>query len=289
MITLIFATKVTFLYSQIDFQGNPYDPFDNINCNSYVASDFINVQGLEDKYEGYLYDQNSTFIHALYFCDREYFTFSESNIAWLKTYLQSNYDGAELLAGNELYTMNCYGYAWHLIEGGGFINLGISMVPVDTPPFYNHLNQYIVGSYIHETSNSTFPNAIKVMYPENTDHAAITTTESNIFISKWSAGGPLVKHSWDEHPYDQCSLNDLQFYAPGKNYSLTKEINNISFLAGTYLFGKKFSLSNVKIGFYIPEYVTNPDWFTIEATEEVIINGPFEVTLGSSFEINVNQ
>ncbi|MFH1864347.1 MAG: C25 family cysteine peptidase, partial [Candidatus Eisenbacteria bacterium] len=47
--------------------------------------------------------------------------------------------------------------------------------------------------------------AAKVNYPDVSNHSATTTDLSGCFISKWGAY-PLVRHPWDECPYDSSEL-----------------------------------------------------------------------------------
>jgi hypothetical protein len=75
---------------------------------------------------------------------------------------------------------NCHGYAWHKKEGGNNVwinNLGYEL---------NNLNMYWNdGSYsVYSYSNQTHTDNLKVFYG-NADHTAITTSNPNIFISKW--------------------------------------------------------------------------------------------------------
>ncbi len=305
-IIFLFFTSGT-LKSQFNFDGVLKHPYSAIDCQQYAQNDYISLEGLADMYSGNEYPSYNTYVYYDYVCENQLIDFmTQSTIAFVQNQLDTNYNGAQLMAGNSFDGMNCFGYAWHAIESGDYVILGIDPAGQNPSAMYEYINQNIIGYYMTEISNpNSFPSAIKVMYPQNVAHAAITTRQSDVFISKWDSG-LLVKHEWDENKYFKqgftCSYQELKFYAPGTGYGFTKEIKDKTFIAGTYLFSKKIEISNVKLDLNDSYYWLTPeqieelapedrcsDWMTFDATQEISITGEFEATKNSAFIMTVSQ
>jgi hypothetical protein len=75
-------------------------------------------------------------------------------------------------------TYNCHAYAWHMVEGGGPVWMGWNLNPTSI--------YWTDGSYVEVNSTQ----GTKVSYASD-NHSAITTSDNNVFISKWGAW-PLV-------------------------------------------------------------------------------------------------
>lgn len=93
-------------------------------------------------------------------------------------------------------TYNCHGYAWHMTEGGDARWIGNGSTA--------HEDIYMSeddGSYVEVLAGA---NPRKVSYASD-DHSAVTTDQSNWFISKWGQG-PLMRHAYNDCPYSSASL-----------------------------------------------------------------------------------
>jgi hypothetical protein len=108
-------------------------------------------------------------------------------------YAQSQYPNATIV-DNASSTYNCHGYAWHSSNGG-------TRYWINTPGDDTYWND---GSYVQLSSPAPAPLATKVSYSSD-DHSAITTTTSNIFISKWGQW-PLMQHASTYTPYNSSNL-----------------------------------------------------------------------------------
>jgi len=98
---------------------------------------------------------------------------------------------------------NCHGYAWYMVGSG----LGL------TDPRWIGYN-YSTEEDIYMTDGS-YIQVLSEMYPGKvswggvgSDHSAITTSQTGVFISKWSFG-PLVEHAYDNSPF---GTTDLKYY-----------------------------------------------------------------------------
>lgn len=93
-------------------------------------------------------------------------------------------------------TYNCHAYAWHMVEGGTAVWIGVlSSSPTDI--------YWTDGSYMSTSVND----AKKVSYASD-NHSAITTDQADYFKSKWGSSC-LVKHHKSYCPYD---ATDLRYY-----------------------------------------------------------------------------
>lgn len=115
---------------------------------------------------------------------------------------------------------NCHGYAWYMTESEYVLN---------DPRWIGY--QYSTDEDIYMTDGSYIQVASEI-YPGkvswgSSDHSAITTSESGIYISKWNQY-PLFKHSWDNTPYGTANL---KYYAPtmieGDNSILCNSSNRV--------------------------------------------------------------
>lgn len=96
---------------------------------------------------------------------------------------------------------NCHGYAWHVKEGGN--NVWINNMGTET----NNLDTYWQDKSYTEILCQLNIDNVKVFYGSTysgNDHSAITTSDSNIFISKMGCGC-LVSHYKNSSPYDAFS------------------------------------------------------------------------------------
>ncbi|MFT3825761.1 MAG: hypothetical protein QM731_17710 [Chitinophagaceae bacterium] len=118
--------------------------------------------------------------------------FTPSEIAYVNYVATSNYPNATMLA-NASATYNCHNYAWNQSDGG-------STYWIDSPGDDTYWTD---GSYVEVTDNA-LPYATKVSYPSG-DHSAITTSNSNVFISKWG-NWPLMQHAPTYCPYTSTGL-----------------------------------------------------------------------------------
>lgn len=141
-------------------------------------------------------------------------TTSNAEIAYIKEYLKTNYNGATLVDVPSL-KYNCHAYAWHVSEGGEKVWIGYTGRTAEDVYWKD-------GSYI-EVSESE---ATKVSYHESGNHSAIRIN-NDWYQSKWGSYA-LVKH----HPNDVPS---------GYNPSLTKKFykrsipSNMSITGQTYI------------------------------------------------------
>jgi len=120
---------------------------------------------------------------------------SPAQIASVNSQAASQYPNAQRMDDASA-TYNCHGYAWHITEGG-------SRVWIDTPGDDTYWTD---GSYNEVTNSSTYP--AKVSYASD-DHSAVTTSQADVFISKWGAW-PLMKHNKNYTPYNSSVL---KYYA----------------------------------------------------------------------------
>jgi hypothetical protein len=239
---------ITFLILQTNFlliKGQYQQVYDILTPNTSTVSDTYEYTGNEP-------------------------TYSEAEVENMRQNLWNNYGHAELLAIPSP-SYNCHAYAWHVSEGGRLVWIGkYTIIAEDI-----YWDDY---SYYEVTSES---NATKVSYPELGNHSAITTEQNEWYISKWGSN-VLARHKWDEVPSiyfpDDPDYDLLTFYAPS-NPSDTKYIEDFTFKAGVYINGNKIKAKDIIID------IDNIGWVTFEASNYVLIEKNFEVTLGSTFEI----
>ena len=120
---------------------------------------------------------------------------------WINAY---NSNAVRIAPASRKY--NCHSYAWHYSDGGD--NVWINQK--------TSLNQQNISKYWLGSSQTYVPTnyieAQKVFYPYG-DHSAITTSNPNIFESKWGAW-PRYRHAFNDCPYVS---NSLQCYKVGIN------------------------------------------------------------------------
>ena len=101
-------------------------------------------------------------------------------------------------------TYNCHAYAWHVKEGKN--KVWVNNICYEAGNLNAYWNDYSYTFY-DKTTKPHLDN-LKVFYVPD-DYSAITTSNSNIFISKMGAGC-LVSHTWNNSPYDHCMKNLYQ-------------------------------------------------------------------------------
>ena len=126
---------------------------------------------------------------------------SQSEIDAWNDWATSTYPNAILIA-SATRTYNCHSYAWHVSEGGNRVWIGSSTYTAEDIYWQD-------GSYGEIASEAA---ATKVSYVFG-NHSAVTTPSSGWFISKWGATS-LMKHAWNDCPYDD---SQLKYYAPSLN------------------------------------------------------------------------
>jgi len=133
---------------------------------------------------------------------------------------------------------NCHAYAWHVKEGGNKVWINnMSNEAGNLNAFWND------GSYIlYNKKNNLHMENLKVFYGStylSDDHSAITTSDSNVFISKMGAG-VLASHVWNGLPfYDHSNL---------KYYIRTPVISGSTPICCNST--QSFSASNWQSGYY---------------------------------------
>jgi hypothetical protein len=272
LITITCSLSISIAWAQFDFDGNQKFASD---CEEHNNENFFSVSAY-DVFGDRLIPGAS--VYKVYSCDSSRPGFySAAKLEYIIDTLAANYGGAEIV-GYDGKAYNCHSYAWHVSEGGDMIILNEDVDAYET--FYGFNNDKI---YKVTEGSKTFPNALKVTYPDDMNHSAITTLENEVFISKWGAGF-LIKHDWDEHVYGNCNYNELEFWGPTSFYPEIKEMYDMSYYLGTYILGEDIHLEKVRIDLS-EQGNYNTDWFTVEFTNGVEINGPFEVTKGSALTI----
>ncbi|WP_319482319.1 T9SS type A sorting domain-containing protein [uncultured Draconibacterium sp.] len=106
---------------------------------------------------------------------------------------------------------NCHGYAWHVDYGGDEVWINNLYTEAE-----NINNYWEDGSYIELNSQPSSTAHVKVFYGSNDasdgyddDHSAVTTSNSNVFISKMGCG-VLCSHLKSNSPYDN---SDLRYFS----------------------------------------------------------------------------
>lgn len=126
---------------------------------------------------------------------------SQDEIEGMNNWATTTYPNAILMAPASR-TYNCHAYAWHVSEGGNKVWIGYYTTTAEDIYWQD-------GSY---GEVATEPAATKVSYVYG-NHSAVTTTQSGWFISKWGST-PLMKHAWNDCPYDS---DILKYYAQSLN------------------------------------------------------------------------
>lgn len=129
-----------------------------------------------------------------------YYTISENSQAWIDAMnaeAQAQYPNATLVDDASA-TYNCHGYAWHSSNGG-------TRYWINTPGDDVYWTD---GSYTQVIASPATPLVTKVSYYSD-DHSAVTTVNSNLFISKWGQW-PLMQHAPTYTPYNSSTL---KYYA----------------------------------------------------------------------------
>ena len=177
-----------------------------------------------------------------------------------KNYWLQYYNNRITFVSDATRSYNCHAYAWHIKEGG-------NNVWIDTP---GHMTYWNDNSYaITTTSLGT-----KVSWVSD-DHSAITTNQQGILESKWGSV-PVFRHSINDCPYNSSILNYYRVPPP-----CTTPI--VNFTNQTVTTNQTItSACNINVQNVI---VSNGAKLILDATNETIINGTFEVQLGSEFEI----
>jgi tetratricopeptide (TPR) repeat protein len=106
-------------------------------------------------------------------------------IAYYDDYYTSQYPNATLISSSSR-KYNCHGYAWYKSEGGAAVWIGYS-TPGSEEVFWND------GSY------AEVPTAVSTKVSYTGDHSAVTTSTTDVYISKWNMY-PLMRHHKDYTP-----------------------------------------------------------------------------------------
>ncbi|GHV08098.1 hypothetical protein FACS1894160_1810 [Bacteroidia bacterium] len=186
----------------------------------------------------------------------EYPEMSPAEIAYYTAECALEFPNAEILAPAST-TYNCHSYAWNITEGG----------PICWLNQYPDLHLYWDDNSYEQTIEA---NAKKIFYYAG-DHSAVkSTTHSGKYESKWGSY-PLVRHSPEYGP----SIYNMQ-YRKYYKCSTTNFINQMV-TTNTTVIGCGINVQNVT--------VTNNAKLTLDSSGETVINGPFEVVLGSQLEV----
>jgi hypothetical protein len=220
--------------------------------SKFIVVFFFSFVSLCNAQTVYLYTPNGSQIYA--FQRQE---MSPSDIAYYTAECASLYPNAEILA-NASTTYNCHSYAWNKTEGGPTCWLN------QHPDLHQYWDD---GSY----EQTTEVNAVKIFYYDG-DHSAVkSTTHVGKYESKWGSF-PLVRHSPTYGPY--TNMQNRRYYqlcSPVNFTNRTVTINTTINSCGN------INVQNVT--------VTNNAKLMLDASNETIINGSFEVTSGSQLEI----
>lgn len=271
-IMIIYTLSMSNVLAQYDFNGNKIFADD---CEEHHNENFFEVSAY-DVFKEQLIPGAS--VYEAIGCEKYKPIISDAQLEFIRDTLAANYDGAEIV-GFKGAAYNCHAYAWHVSEGGEMIILNDFVDDYELFFGWNNrkITKIVGGSRV-------FPNAMKVTYPDNMNHSAITTLETDVFISKWGSDFFLIKHDWDQHVYGDCNYNELEFWGPTAFYHDIKEFYDLSYYLGTYIMGEDIHIEKVRIDL-TRELGTNNDWFTFEFTDGIEIDGPFEVSEGSALTI----
>jgi hypothetical protein len=204
----------------------------------------------------YLYTPNGSRIFAF-----QHSEWSDSaDIAYFTAECALEYPDAEILADASL-TYNCHSYAWNMSEGGPICWLE------ESPDLHLYWDD---GSYDQTTEDKTE----KIFYYNGDygNHSAVkSTTHPGKYESKLGSY-PLVRHDPGYGP----SIYNMQYrryYRRCRTTNLTNQTVTIN----TTVTDCIINAQNVT--------VTNNAKLTLDAFKETIVNGPFEIQLGSELEI----
>ncbi len=129
---------------------------------------------------------------------------------------------------------NCHGYAWNVDRGGDEVwinNLYTESSNVD--------NYWMDGSYIELNSQPASTGHVKVFYGSNNfpeyldDHSAVTTSNSNVFISKMGCG-VRCSHLKSNSPYDYSDLKYFELLKVASSANFVCYGNNITLTTPDY-------------------------------------------------------
>lgn len=172
-------------------------------------------------------------------------------------YCETQFPFAQIL-GPATTTYNCHSYAWNLAQGGN------QVCWMNEPDVY-----WADGSY-EETSEAN----AQIIYYESDYHSAIKSYyQPGMYISKWGSL-PLMQHYPEDCPYPFSY--DRRYY---RLASISQDVNFINKTVTTNTTVPSSGDINVQ-----NVSVQNGAKLTLDADENVKINGVFEVELGSRFE-----
>jgi hypothetical protein len=173
-------------------------------------------------------------------------------------------------------TYNCHDYAWDLTEGsyykvvmagsarGGSLDCQVDQYFDGTAPAY------------HQVASAS--EATKVFYGSGPDHSAVVNCDGT-FTSKWSYFG-VYKHAPGDCLYSATTLT--YYIRNGQSAPIcpppcaTTTIQNINYTTSQTITGCNISIQNVT--------VQNNSTVIFDATDNITINGPFQVQTGSTFQ-----
>ncbi len=158
---------------------------------------------------------------------------------------------------------NCHGYAWYMMSDAGGNDLedprwiGTSSTQEDI---------YMTDGSYKEVPAQVYPGKVSYL---GIDHSAITTPFPGKFRSKW---GPdcLMEHEWDNVPYE--GITGLKYYQLCYEGIIDETITS--------------DLTKVVCGLLFEDVtIQNNADVDIEFEVWVKIEGPFEITSGSTLDI----
>ena len=147
------------------------------------------IQNINAQSPTYVYTPRGSVVSDTYIRNEE---ITAADIVYINGQLDIQYPNAQKMQESTT-TYNCHAYAWSVSEGGQPVWMGLSSNPTSI--------YWTDGSYIEVTNPE---DANKVSYA-NDNHSAITTSETDFFISKWGAW-PLMKHQKNDCPYNSSIL-----------------------------------------------------------------------------------
>lgn len=208
-----------------------------------------NAQGTVD-----LYTPNGSLVRA-----ELYPEYSAADIAKYTADCAARYPEAEVI-GNASQAYNCHSHAWNMVEGG----------PICWLNSYAYFHKYWEdGSY----TETTEANADKIVYYMG-DHSAVKSkTHPGMYESKWSSL-PLMRHAPGYGP-SYFNMSYRIYYKKGN--CTTLDFTDLT--VNSYTSVKCNNIKAEKI------VVKNNTKLVMEAVNETVINGPFEIQSGSELEI----
>jgi hypothetical protein len=132
-----------------------------------------------------------------------------NEIQLLDSIYTTNFPNATFLDHSST-TYNCHSYAWNMIRGGTtcWINAG---------PNNSNISKYWTNDYFVSCSS----NSAVIIHYYNSDHSAITSSISGMYISKWGSA-PLMRHAPSYGPYSNMgsrnyyNVRTYQMDGPGE-------------------------------------------------------------------------